>query len=48
MIRKLVGKSKIRLDSLNVDSLTDKLRELIDTAIMRRVNILCVQETKWT
>ena len=24
-----------------------KLRELVDTAIRRRVNILCVQETKW-
>ena len=24
-----------------------KLRELVDVAIRRRVNILCVQETKW-
>ena len=24
-----------------------KLRELVDTATRRRVNILCVQETKW-
>ena len=24
-----------------------KLRELVDAAIRRRVNILCVQETKW-
>jgi hypothetical protein len=29
-------------------SLTGKLRQLVDTAIKRRVNILCVQETKWT
>jgi exonuclease III len=28
-------------------SLTGKLRELVDIAIRRRVNILCVQETKW-
>jgi exonuclease III len=28
--------------------LTGKLRELVDTAIRRRVNILCVQKTKWT
>ena len=24
-----------------------KLRELVDVAIRRRINILCVQETKW-
>jgi exonuclease III len=29
-------------------SLTGKLRELVDTTISRRVNILCVKETKWT
>jgi exonuclease III len=44
---KLVGKSRIRLGSWNVGSLTSKLRKLVDTAIRRRVNILCVQETKW-
>ena len=27
--------------------LTVKLRELVDTAVRRCVNILCVQETKW-
>jgi exonuclease III len=46
--RKLVGESRIRLGSWNVASLTGKLRELVDTAIRRRVNILYVQETKWT
>jgi exonuclease III len=46
--RKLVGESRIRLGSWNVGSLTGKLRELVDTAIRRHVNILCVQETKWT
>jgi exonuclease III len=38
----------IHLGSWNVGSLTDKLRELVDTTIMRHINILCVQETKWT
>jgi hypothetical protein len=38
----------IYLGSWNVGSLTGKLRELVDTAIMRHINILCVQETKWT
>jgi hypothetical protein len=46
--RKLVEESRIRLGSWNVGSLTGKLKELVDTAIKRRVNILCVQETKWT
>ncbi|KAJ4774896.1 Craniofacial development protein 2 [Rhynchospora pubera] len=46
--RKIVSESRIRLGSWNVGSLTGKLRELVDTAIRRRVNILCVQETKWT
>ena len=46
-VRKLVEPTRIRLDSWNVGSLTGKLRELVDTASRRRVNILCVQETKW-
>jgi exonuclease III len=44
--RKLVEESMIRLGSWNVGSLTGKIRELVDTAIRRRVNIFCVQETK--
>jgi hypothetical protein len=46
--RKLVGESRICLGSWNVGSLIGKLRELVDTVIRRRVNILCVLETKWT
>jgi exonuclease III len=46
--RKLVGESMIRLASWNVGFLIGKLKELVDTAIRRRVNILCVIETKWT
>jgi hypothetical protein len=46
--KKLVGESRIRLGSWNVGSLTDKLRELVDTTIKRRVDILCIQEIKWT
>ena len=46
-VRKLVEPTRIRLDSWNVGSLTGKLRELVDTATRRRVNILYVQETKW-
>jgi hypothetical protein len=46
-VRKLAEPIRIRLGSWNVGSLIGKLRELVDVAIRRRVNILCVQETKW-
>jgi hypothetical protein len=46
-VRKLVKSSKVRVGTWNVGSLTGKLREVVDTMIRRRVNILYVQETKW-
>ncbi|XP_071680971.1 uncharacterized protein [Lolium perenne] len=46
-VRKLAEPRRIRLGSSNVGSLTGKLRELVDTAVRRRVDVLCVQETKW-
>jgi hypothetical protein len=46
-VRKLVEPSRLRVGTWNVGSLTRKLREIVDTMIRRRVNILCVQETKW-
>ena len=46
-VRKLAEPTRIRIGSWNVGSLTGKLRELVDVAIRRRINILCVQETKW-
>ena len=46
-VRKLAEQTRIRVGSWNVGSLTGKLREIVDVAIRRRVNILCVQETKW-
>ena len=45
--RKLAEESRICLGSWNVGSLAGKLRKLVDMAIKRRINILCVQETKW-
>jgi hypothetical protein len=45
-VRKLAKLTRIRLGSWNIGSLTGKLRELVNAAIRRRVNILCVQETK--
>ena len=46
-VRKLVESTRIRLGSWNVWFLTSKLRELVDTVVRTRVNILCVQQTKW-
>src|SRR6185295_13254369 len=46
-VRKLAEPTRIRIDSWNVGSLTGKLRELVDVAIRRCVNILYVQKTKW-
>jgi hypothetical protein len=46
MVRKLTELSRVRVGIWNVRSLTGKLREVVDTMIRRRVNILCVQETK--
>jgi uncharacterized tellurite resistance protein B-like protein len=46
-IRKLAEPSRLRVVIWNVGSLTGKLREIVDTMIRRRVNILYIQETKW-
>jgi exonuclease III len=45
-IRKL-AEPRVCVGTWNVESLTGKLREVVDTMIRRHVNILCVQETKW-
>jgi hypothetical protein len=45
-VRKLAEPSRLRVGTWNVGSLTGKLREIVDTMIRWRVNILCVQETK--
>jgi exonuclease III len=37
----------VRIGIWNVGSLMGKLREVVDIMIRRRVNIICVQETKW-
>jgi hypothetical protein len=46
-VRKLVEPTRVRVGSWNIGSLTCKLREIVNIAVRRRVNILCVQETKW-
>jgi hypothetical protein len=46
-VRKLAEPSRVHVGTWNVGFLTSKLREVDDTMIRRRVNILCVHETKW-
>ena len=46
-VKKIVHNVKLRLASLNIRSLTDKRMELVDTLIRKRVDIVCLQETKW-
>jgi hypothetical protein len=46
-VRKLAEPSRMRVGTWNVRSLTGKLREVVDTMIRWRVNILYVQEMKW-
>jgi hypothetical protein len=46
-VRKLLEQTRFHASSWNVGSLTSKLRELVDVAFRSRVNIPCVQETKW-
>ncbi|KAI3874317.1 hypothetical protein MKX03_019465 [Papaver bracteatum] len=46
--KKLAKGSRVCLGSWNVGSLTGKLREVVDTAARSHVNILCVQEIKWS
>ena len=46
-VRKLAEATRIHLGNWKVGSLTDKLQELVNVAIRRRVNIVCVQVTKW-
>ena len=38
---------EVRVGTLNVGTMTGKGRELADMMERRKVDILCVQETKW-
>ena len=38
---------EIRIGSLNVGSMTGRSREVVDVMERRKVDILCVQETRW-
>ncbi|XP_020233683.1 craniofacial development protein 2-like [Cajanus cajan] len=46
-VKKLVHETKIRIGTWNVGTLTGKAMEIVDTMIRRRINFMCLQETKW-
>ena len=46
-VKKLVHDSKLRLATWNIGTLTGKGTEIVDTMIRRKVNIICLQVTKW-
>jgi exonuclease III len=46
-VRKLAEPSRLCVGTWNVWSFMGKLREIVDTMIRRRVNILYIQETEW-
>ena len=43
----LVKEWRIRAGTWNVGTLTGRLREIVDVMERRRIDILCVQETRW-
>ena len=45
--RKKAKKVKLRFGTLNVGTMTGKGKEVADVMERRRVDILCVQETRW-
>ena len=46
-VKKLVHDSKLRLATWNIGILIGKGMEIVDTMIRRKINIICLQETKW-
>ncbi|XP_028116247.1 uncharacterized protein LOC114314009 [Camellia sinensis] len=47
-IKKLVHNYRFRVTTMNMETLTGKIMELVDVMTRRRVSLVCVQETKWT
>ena len=46
-VKKGLGIDKLRYASWNVGTLTSKSIELVQALHRRKVNITCIQETKW-
>ncbi|XP_028787952.1 uncharacterized protein LOC114743922 [Neltuma alba] len=47
-LKKLVHESNIRFCTWNIRTLNEKSIEVVGVMKDRRINILCLQETKWT
>jgi len=46
-VKKLVHENRIRFRTWNIGALTGKSMEVVDTMMRRRINFMCLQETKW-
>lgn len=45
--KRLVREVSLRIASWNIGTMTGRGRELVDVLERRRINIACLQETKW-
>jgi len=46
-VKKLVLENRIRFGTWNIGTLTGKSMEVVDTMTRRRINFMCLRETKW-
>jgi len=46
-VKKLVHENMIRFETWNIGKLTGKSMEVVDKMTRRRINFMCLQETKW-
>ncbi|KAL5191016.1 Craniofacial development protein 2 [Glycine soja] len=47
-VKKLVHDRRIRFGTWNIGTLTGKSMEIVDVMVRRKINFMCLQETKWT
>ena len=47
-VKKLVHDRRIRFGTWNIGTLTRKSMEIVDVMVRRKINFMCLQETKWT
>ncbi|KAH1233397.1 Craniofacial development protein 2 [Glycine max] len=47
-VKKLVHDRRIRFGTWNIGTLTGKSMETVDVMVRRKINFMCLQETKWT
>lgn len=47
-VNKLVHESRIHFGSWNIDTFNGNSMEIVDIMVMRNINFMCLEETKWT